>query len=79
MIPNTEKCAFVKLMMMIQGVATPVITILVTHIAIKVVGIWRRMNVITETTQLERDKVSESWIRKYLSVEFQRSCCYALM
>jgi len=81
MLPNTEKCAFAKLItMMIQGNRNAyVITILVTHIAIKVTCIWWRMNVITETTQLERDKVSESWIRRYLSFEFQRSCCYAAM
>jgi len=42
MIPNTEKSAFANLMlMMIQGSRNAyVITILVTHIAVKVVGIW---------------------------------------
>ena len=41
MIPNVEKCALAKLMMMIHGSHIAyVITILVTHIAINVVGIW---------------------------------------
>jgi len=62
MSTNTEKYAFAKLMLMvIQGSRNAyVITILVTHIALKVVGIWWRINVITETTQLERDDFSVS-------------------
>jgi hypothetical protein len=42
MIPNTEKSAFANLMlMMIQGSRNAyIITVLVTHIAVNLVGIW---------------------------------------